>query len=293
MAQMATWIEATRPKTLPAALSPVLLATALAEAAGAMVLSAALVCFLFALLVQVGTNFANDYLDGVRGSDTAARLGPARAVASGLVPPQVMRRAAIATLATAFCVGLLLIPYGGWGLLAVGVASIACAWLYTGGPYPLAYHALGDIFVVVFFGLVAVGASFYVQAGRLPPEALWLGLGCGLLVNNILVINNYRDLDEDRANGKRTLTVVLGRRLARLQYVLSAVAAGAVLIVLHSCGYGALVHLGWLAVVLALVQGSRLRHATTKADFLKLLQVSGAAVAAYGLLVATGLFLAR
>jgi 1,4-dihydroxy-2-naphthoate octaprenyltransferase len=192
------WLEATRPKTLPAAVAPVLLGSGLAYAEGAFVFLAALICLVFALLVQVGTNFANDYLDGIRGTDTEQRIGPPRAVASGLVAPELMKRVTMVTLAVAFCVGLALIPFGGWWLLLIGCSSVLCAWLYTGGPYPLAYNGLGDVFVVLFFGWIAVGCTYYVQVGRLSLDACLLGLGCGLLVNNILVVNNYRDVDEDR-----------------------------------------------------------------------------------------------
>ncbi|NBB78951.1 MAG: 1,4-dihydroxy-2-naphthoate octaprenyltransferase, partial [Verrucomicrobia bacterium] len=188
------WLEATRPKTLPAAVAPVLLGSSLAWADSGFQLLPALICLFFALLIQIGTNFANDYLDGVRGTDTEARLGPQRAVAAGLVAPVVMRRAAMGVLGLAFCLGLGLIYFGGWWLLLIGVASVVCAWIYTGGPYPLAYNGLGDVFVVLFFGVIAVGCTDYVQVGVLRNEALLLGLACGLVVNNILVVNNYRDV---------------------------------------------------------------------------------------------------
>mgnify|MGYP005863849765 CR=1 FL=1 len=215
------WLEATRPKTLPAAVCPVLVGSALAHNAGAFDWRPALLCLGFALLIQIGTNFANDYLDGIRGSDTEKRLGPQRAVAAGLVPAVRMQSAAVAVLIAAFVTGLALIPFGGWWLLAVGVASVLCAWLYTGGPYPLAYNGLGDLFVVVFFGFIAVGCTYYVQAGSLGPRVLWSGLACGLLINNILVVNNYRDADEDRISDKKTLAVRFGRTFALWQYRLT------------------------------------------------------------------------
>ena len=177
MSLVKIWFEATRPKTLPAALVPVLLASSMAFVDSFFHWLPTVICLVFAVLIQVGTNFANDYLDGVRGTDTEKCLGPQRAVATGLVKPATMTRAAILVLASGFCVGLGLIPFGGWWLLVVGVASVACAWLYTGGPYPLAYNGLGDVFVILFFGFVAVGCSYYVQTGILSFNVLLLGMG--------------------------------------------------------------------------------------------------------------------
>lgn len=290
MSSLKIWLEATRPKTLPAAFAPVLLGTAMAYQAGAMHLLPALICLGFALLVQIGTNFANDYLDGVRGTDTEARLGPQRAVASGLVPPSTMRRAAIVTLAVAFCLGLSLIAFGGWWLLAVGLASVACAWLYTGGPYPLAYNGLGDVFVILFFGLIAVGCTFYVQAGFLSLDVLMLGAACGLTVNNILVVNNYRDIDEDRRGGKRTLVVLLGRRWALAQYALSLLFAGGVLACLVLRGYAAWVLLGCLPVLWGMSLTRKLYLAKDSDAYLAALKDSAFVVVAYSVLASIGLF---
>ena len=232
MATIQIWLEATRPKTLPAAVAPVLLGTAMAHSDGQLHLLPAAICLVFALLVQIGTNFANDYLDGVKGTDTGARLGPRRAVAAGLVSASTMKWAAIGILAFAFCLGLSLIHFGGWYLLPVGLFSVLCAWFYTGGPYPLAYNGMGDVFVVLFFGLIAVGCTYFVQALQITVDALLLGLACGLVTNNILVVNNYRDLEEDILASKRTLVVMMGRRFAQIQYLGSIVLAAAILLVL-------------------------------------------------------------
>ncbi|MFH1497048.1 MAG: 1,4-dihydroxy-2-naphthoate octaprenyltransferase [Verrucomicrobiota bacterium] len=173
------WFEATRPRTLPAAVAPVLVGTALAIRADSFVAPAALACLGFALLIQIGTNFANDYYDFIKGADTAERVGPRRAVASGLVKPGTMKLVTAITFAVAFLVGLSLLPYGGWPLLAIGVASVICGYAYTGGPYPLGYNGLGDLFVFIFFGLIAVGATAYVQTGALTAD-LWIaGAGVG------------------------------------------------------------------------------------------------------------------
>jgi len=291
MASLKIWLEATRPKTLPAAVAPVLLGTAMAHSFGQFHILPAVICLGFALLIQIGTNFANDYLDGVKGTDTDARLGPRRAVATGLIAPATMKWAAIGILAFAFCLGLSLIYFGGWWLLAVGIASVVCAWIYTGGPFPLAYNGLGDIFVVLFFGLIAVGCTFYVQTGFIIREVVLLGLACGLIVNNILVVNNYRDIDEDRQASKRTLVVLLGRRWALVQYGLSLLFAGWVLFWLVSLGFEALVLLGWLPLLLGLYHLKRIARAETADSFQACLKRTAVVVVTYSLLVSIGLFL--
>lgn len=291
MSSFIIWLEATRPKTLPAALVPVLLASSLAYVDGHFDWLPAMICLLFALLVQVGTNFANDYLDGIKGTDTEKRLGPRRAVATGLIKPAVMRQATILVLAIGFCLGLGLIPFGGWWLLIVGVASIACAWLYTGGPYPLAYNGLGDVFVVLFFGLVAVGCTYYVQVGTISRDALLLGIGSGALVNNLLVVNNYRDLEEDRAARKRTLVVFFGRRFAHIQYLVSVLLSGTAVLYFWFAGYGVWVLFTLLPVAYGLVLGRRLEVAESAGDFLNVLKGSAKVVLVFGILFSAGLVL--
>lgn len=283
------WLEATRPKTLPAAVAPVLLGSSLAWADSGFQLLPALICLFFALLIQIGTNFANDYLDGVRGTDTEARLGPQRAVAAGLVAPVVMRRAAMGVLGLAFCLGLGLIYFGGWWLLLIGVASVVCAWIYTGGPYPLAYNGLGDVFVVLFFGVIAVGCTDYVQVGVLRNEALLLGLACGLVVNNILVVNNYRDVEEDRLADKKTVVVLFGRGWALLQYGLSLLFAAGVLGWFVSVGYGYLVLLGCLPLLFGFEQLCRLKKAVKAEEYLASLKGAALVVVGFSLLTSIGL----
>lgn len=288
MSKIHIWLEATRPKTLSAAICPVLVGTSLAYDAGGFDWRPALICLFFALLVQIGTNFANDYLDGIRGSDTPGRIGPTRAVASGLVDAFTMKFAAIVVLVAAFFLGLLLIPFGGWWLLAVGIASVLCAWLYTGGPYPLAYNGLGDVFVIIFFGFIAVGCTYFVQAGPPDGTVLWAGLACGLLINNILVVNNYRDVEEDRVSGKKTLAVRFGRNFAEGQYRLSVLLVALITIYLSvSLGNG-LICLALFGLAPALITAKRLPQLRTPHEYLGALQVSGLVVAAYGLLLALG-----
>lgn len=287
------WIGASRPRTLPAAVAPVLAASALAWRDGDFVAPAALACAVFALLVQIGTNFANDYYDFIKGADTADRVGPRRAVAAGLVAPATMKRAMIALFAVAFLAGLTLLIYGGWPLLVIGVASIVCGVLYTGGPYPLGYNGLGDVFVFIFFGLVAVTATYFVQAGVVTTEAWLIGAGIGGLAANILVVNNYRDVETDAKAGKRTTVVRFGRRFARAQFIGAHVLALAVLL---AVGLGdwqpVFVIAGALICVTAgWIQSRRLARATTPAELIRLLGAAGLYLAIYALVLAAGLIL--
>jgi 1,4-dihydroxy-2-naphthoate octaprenyltransferase len=178
-----------------------------------------------AVLIQIGTNFANDYFDFQKGADTVARLGPARVTQSGLIPAYAVRWATALTFGLAALVGLYLVVVGGWPILLIGLLSIAAGVLYTGGPWPLGYHGLGDLFVFVFFGLVAVVGSAYLQLGAVSARAAWAALPVACLVTAILVVNNLRDIETDRQAGKHTLAVRLGRGGTRLEYVLLLAAA--------------------------------------------------------------------
>ncbi|PAW65819.1 MAG: 1,4-dihydroxy-2-naphthoate octaprenyltransferase [Opitutia bacterium Tous-C1TDCM] len=288
----AIWFGALRPRTLPAAVAPVAVGAALAAQGGNFQWAPALLCLVFALLVQVGTNFANDYYDFIKGADTAARVGPRRAVAAGLVAPATMRNAMIGVFVAAFLSGLGLVAWGGPWLLVVGVASIFCGVAYTGGPYPLAYHGLGDVFVFLFFGLVAVGGTYFVQAGRLPWDAILAGVPVGLLAANILVVNNYRDAETDAAAGKRTLVVKLGRPAARVQFAGSLAAAFAVPVYFaFGRGYGPWVLLPLAALPLAWAHLRRLRDGKTPAELIALLGDTGKLLALYAALFAAGLVL--
>ena len=291
MANLQIWFEATRPKTLPAAICPVMVGSSMAYHDGLFNWIPSLICLSFALLIQIGTNFANDYLDGVKGTDTEARIGPLRAVASGSVQPLAMRRAALTVLALAFILGLSLIFYGGWWMLLVGASSVICAWLYTGGPYPLAYNGLGDLFVILFFGLIAVACTYFVQALQITVDAFLLGLASGLVINNILVVNNYRDLEEDILASKRTLVVMMGRRFAQLQYLGSTVLAATILLVLAWKQHAFWLGLAGVPLSYGVFIGARLHRLTTAQEFLGVLKASGMIVAAFGILVSVGLLL--
>ena len=220
MTAVSLWIQAARPNTLTAAAAPVFVGAGLAEAHGTLALLPVVAAFAGAILIQIGTNLANDYYDFVRGGDTPDRVGPVRVTQAGLIPAEDVWRGMVVVLAAAIAVGVYLVFLGGWPIVWIGLASLLCAVAYTGGPYPLAYHGLGDPFVFVFFGLIAVGGTYWVQGLALPGDVLVAGAGMGALTTAILVANNLRDLETDAAAGKRTLAVRLGRNGSRAEYAL-------------------------------------------------------------------------
>ena len=214
------WILAARVPTLPAAVVPVLVGTATAWAQGAFQAGPFIASLLAALLIQIGTNLANDYFDFRKGADTAERLGPVRVTQSGLVQPETVRRATMFTFGLAMLLGAYLTVVGGWPILIIGLLSIAAGVLYTGGPWPLAYHSLGDLTVFLFFGLVAVVGTVYLQAGSVGPQAVVYALPVAALVTAILVVNNLRDIATDTVARKHTLAVRLGPGGTRIEYLL-------------------------------------------------------------------------
>lgn len=226
------WLLAARPQTLPAALAPVAVGTACAHAAGGARALPALAAAAGALLLQIAANFANDVFDFENGADREDRLGPPRAVQTGLISPRQMRRALALTLAAALAIGVYLTAVAGWPIVVLGLVSMAGAVAYTGGPYPLGYHGLGDVMVLGFFGFAAVCGTAYVQLGTVPPLALLAAIPVGALATAILVVNNLRDRQTDAATGKRTLAVRLGPASARAEYALLLAAAYAVPIAL-------------------------------------------------------------
>lgn len=213
------WLMAARPATLSASIAPVLVGTAAGVHDGFFRAPPFLGALTAAVLIQVGANFANDLFDFEKGADTSQRLGPPRVTQSGLASPQQVRRAMTVSFAAAAAIGVYLIAVGGWPILVLGVLSIAAGIAYTGGPWPLGYHGLGDLFVFLFFGLVAVLGSAYLQTNSFGFTALAAALPIGCTVTAILVVNNLRDIDTDRHAGKRTLAVRIGAPLTRAQYV--------------------------------------------------------------------------
>ena len=222
MSPLKAWFLAARPKTLSAALIPVAVATALAYANGVAQWTPALLCALFAMLMQVASNFINDLYDYKKGTDAEDRLGPKRACAQGWISPKAMRNGIILTLVAACSVGASLLLYGGWWLVALGASCVIFAFLYT---TLMSYHGLGDLLVWIFFGFVPVIGTYYVQAGTLTMDVWLLSAACGLCVDTLLVLNNYRDRETDRRSGKRTIVVLFGERFGSLAYLLQGIAA--------------------------------------------------------------------
>ena len=224
MATAQQWFSASRPRTLPAAVAPVLVGTGAGFALGGFSWLRGGLALIVSLALQVGVNYSNDYSDGIRGTD-ADRVGPTRLVGSGLARPSSVKKAAFACFGIAGVAGLILAALTSWWLLPVGVAAVAAAWFYTGGPKPYGYAGFGEIFVFVFFGLVAVLGTTYVQAGRISLTATAAAIGIGLLACALLMANNLRDVHTDEVSGKRTLAVLLGEPLSRRVFALTVAGA--------------------------------------------------------------------
>lgn len=216
---------AIRPRTLPAAASGVIMGSALAWHDGFLRLDAAAACLLSALLLQIGSNLANDVFDFERGTDTPERSGPIRVTQAGLLTPAQIKRGLIIVFSLAALFGAYLAWRGGWVIILIGLAAILAALAYTAGPFPLGYHGLGDLFVFLFFGIAAVAGTYYVQAGFVSVAAWWMTIPPGLIITAILVVNNLRDLESDRKAGKRTLAVIIGAQATKIQYLLCILAA--------------------------------------------------------------------
>lgn len=247
------WLMAIRVPTLPAAVVPVLVGTATAFASGTWQPLGFLAALVAALLIQIGTNLANDYFDHLKGADTEDRLGPTRVTQSGLLAPHVVRNAMIISFVLAALCGIYLIYLGGWPILLIGVLSIAAGVLYTGGPFPLGYNGLGDVFTFIFFGIVAVVGTDFVHTGEWRAVAFLASLPVGMLVTAIIVVNNLRDAPTDRQAGKRTLAVIYGESFARTEYALLVIGAYVVLPVVWMWGGAApFVVLAWLSAPLAI-----------------------------------------
>lgn len=275
---MNPWILAARPKTLSASVVPVLVGTALARSIDWKIFLCAL---LGALLIQVGTNLVNDALDFKRGADTATRLGPLRVTQAGLLSSDAVLYGAYVCFFLAALCGIPLIIRAGWPLLAIGVASIIAAYAYTGGPYPLAYHGLGELFVLVFFGFVAVGGSYYVQRLQLDWKALVAGFAVGCLAVALLAINNLRDIGNDRASNKKTLAVRFGEMFGRMEIAICVAMA-----------FVAATIITWvplIALPLAIVLLRLVQHAKG-AELNRCLALAGALQWAFGILFVIGCF---
>jgi len=285
---MRIWVAAARLRTLPAAIVPVVVGTACAAAVARVAWLPAIAALAGAIAIQIGTNFANDVFDAERGADGPDRIGPLRAVSAGLISARAMKRAMIAAFAIAAAFGLYLALHAGWPIVAIGVASIASGIAYTGGPWPLGYHGLGDVFVMIFFGFVAVCGTAFVQLGHVPALAVWSAVPVGALATAIIVVNNLRDRATDVRAGKRTLAVRFGRRASLVEY------AGLIALAYAVAGGLAIGGRPWVLLALAttplaIVRVRALVAATTGPEFNRCLAATGGMLAAYGALFATGL----
>lgn len=289
---MSVWLHAARPRTLWVGVSPVIVGSSLAWHDGAFHLLSAVAALAGAVAIQIGTNFANDLYDFKHGADTPDRSGPLRVTQAGLVTPHQMQYAMWTAFGVAILVGAYLVGRGGWPILIAGLLSIAAGILYTGGPFPFGYHGLGEPFVFVFFGIVAVTGTYFVQAHRLTAAAFGLSIPMGLLAVAVLVVNNLRDIETDRLTGKTTLAVRLGHGRTRWEYTLVIAAAFLVPVILTANGQnpaGILLSLGAAVLAIPLVRtvwrtasGPLLNDALAQTARLQLV---------YGCLLAAGLLL--
>ncbi len=285
----AIWWQAARPKTLVAGVVPVAVGSALALRDGAFLPIAAGMALLGALLIQIGTNLTNDYFDFMRGADTADRLGPARVTQQGLLPPHAVKTGAFVCFALAVVVGLYLVSVGGWPILVVGIASVIAGYAYTGGPYPLGYNGLGDVFVLVFFGLVAVGGTYFLQAHAITPIALLAGIPVGTLGVALLAVNNVRDAATDARAGKKTLVVRFGTGFGRAEWVAMVVAAFAIPVALFAAGQASVAVLLPLLALPLVVAPFKLVRNQSGAVLNNALAATARLQLVFGLLFAVGL----
>ena len=218
------WIQAARPKTLLVSMAPVIMSIAFASIFNRINWLPAAICLVFAVMAQVLSNFVNDYSDGIKGADNE-RLGPQRVVASGLISPEIMRRGIIVWGILTFLLGCTLLYWGGWILLPFGIVILLCALAYSAGPFPLSRHALGDIAVVLFYGVAPVVLTFFIQTGFVNYQIIIAGISIGIVANNLLIVNNYRDAEQDARNGKQTTVTVFGKPLMKAVYFLNPIIA--------------------------------------------------------------------
>ena len=287
------WVLAMRPRTLPAAAAGVVMGTALAWHDGHFRLDVTIVCLLTALLLQIGSNLANDVYDFERGVDTGERLGPTRVTQAGMLTPAQVKLGMLVVFGLATLLGLYLVWLGGWIIVAAGSVAIVSAIAYTGGPFPIGYHGLGDIFVFIFFGLASVAGTYYLQTGFVSLPAWWMTIPPGLIVTAILVVNNLRDLEIDRKAGKHTVAVRLGEQGTKIQYLTCMIVAYLILVPVAWFGmipWSAL--LAWLSLPVA-IQATRIVF-TQKGFSLNLaLAKTGQTALMFALLFWVGLLIAE
>jgi 1,4-dihydroxy-2-naphthoate octaprenyltransferase len=291
ISKLDAWILASRPKTLLAALVPVVVGTSIAINDNKFHLPAAMIALLCSILIQIGTNFVNDLYDFLAGTDKKERLGPQRAVASGIISVNQMKAGILISFGLSFILGLYLVYLIGWEILLIGIISIIAGIAYTAGPFPLAYNGLGDLASFLFFGLIGTVGTYYVQAEEITTTVFWSSVPVGALITNILVVNNYRDRLEDQSNGKHTLAVLMGEKFTRIQYVIFMILSYSILfIVFFTYKQSLLVFLPLLSLPVA-IKLIRMIYTLRGKELNKTLELTAKLSALYGLLFAIGILL--
>ena len=286
-----SWILASRPRTLPAALVPVMVGSALAIYQGIFFPAFSIVALLCSILIQIGTNFTNDLYDYLKGTDTKERKGPLRVLASGLISVKEMQIGIFIVFFTAFLLGLYLVYSVGLMILWIGIFSIIAGLAYTAGPFPLAYNGLGDLFVFIFFGIVGTVGTYYLHAQQFTSLAFLISLPVGALITNILIVNNYRDIDEDKKAGKNTLAVLLGREFSRYEYIFFVLLSFFIPFVLHfKYDFNIWIFLPYITLPVAITLVKML-YALNGTQLNKTLELSAKFSALYGFLFSIGIML--
>lgn len=286
------WVEAARPKTLAAAFVPVLVGATIAYQHEFINWPATTVALICAFLIQIGTNFANDYFDFVKGADTEERIGFERATAKGLISPKTMLNATIICMALAFVFGLYLVWVGGTVVLIIGLFSLLFGVLYTGGPFPLGYNGLGDLFVFIFFGIVAVMTTYYVNTLAWSVDTFWASLAVGALCTNILVVNNLRDVEQDKIAGKKTLGVLFGETMLKVEYTVMLLLAFAIPPHFYfQLDYEVWIFLPFLILPIALLHTKTIWTETEKKNLNQQLEKTAKFMTFFGLLFSIGIIL--
>lgn len=286
------WLEATRPKTLPASFIPVMIGSSLAYFYGSFDLAVSIIALVCSVLIQITTNFFNEIYDFKRGADTKDRLGPKRMVASGIITPRQMTIVTLLLVLFTFALGLIIVYKAGWVILLMGVLSLCFAFVYTGGPYPLAYKGIADIFVLIFFGLVAVSGTFYAITGYFNTAAIVAGITPGLFSMNILGVNNIRDIDTDKTVGKNTLAVRLGKESAINLYMILNFLAYFTTCLLAFFVQSLFVMLPFISIVYSIAIIKKLNKAKGS-EFNNLLAATGKLLVLHGFLTSVSLICAK
>lgn len=285
------WILASRPKTLPAAFVPVLVGSSIAYNQGKFYPLYSLIALICSLLIQIGTNFTNDLYDHLKGADTEKRKGPLRVLSAGLISPNEMKLAIVLVFGLTFLLGLYLVYVTDWKIFVIGVFSIIAGLAYTAGPYPLAYHGLGDLFVFLFFGIIGTMGTYYLHHQEFTLISFLVSLPVGALITNILIVNNYRDVEEDKQAGKNTLAVILGREFSRYEYIFFLLLAFFIPFILYfKFNFNATIFLPYVTLPLAIILVKMIFNFQEQ-QLNKTLEVSAKYSALYGILFSVGMII--